>query len=330
MINWKRFGIVSFLQSETHALNRKLLILTAASGIANAMNLAVINAAVDALRGGGPSWKHFAWFGLSIALFVYSLRYILYESTRISEAAICSVRLRLADKIRRSDLQTLEAIGEADIHARISRDTTAIAQAARPLFAAAQGVVMIVFTMGYIALVSPVAMLLCLILIACGAGKYFKDRAAYDKGLKDASKQEDDLFQDLNGLLKGFKEIRINKLKSDDVFQEYRSTATRVQNVRSRVNILFSNNIIFIEMFFVLLLGAAAFVLPVLATSFSSSATKIVAAILFFFGPLTNVVSLVPLLSEVNVMVDNLRRLEATLDKGLANSADTKLHHWPT
>ena len=74
-------------------------------------------------------------------------------------------------------------------------------------------------------------------------------------------------------------------------------------------------------MFFVLLLGAAAIVLPVLATSFSSSATKIVAAILFFFGPLTNVVSLVPLLSEVNVMVDNLRRLEATLDKGLANSA---------
>ena len=90
--------------SETHALDRKLLVLTAVSGIANAMNLAVINAAVDALRGGGPSWQHFLWFGLSIALFVYSLRYILYESTRIAEAAICSVRLRLADKIRRSDL----------------------------------------------------------------------------------------------------------------------------------------------------------------------------------------------------------------------------------
>jgi len=41
------------------------------------------------------------------------------------------VRLRLADKIRRSDLLTLESIGEADIHARISRDTAAIAQAAR-------------------------------------------------------------------------------------------------------------------------------------------------------------------------------------------------------
>jgi putative ATP-binding cassette transporter len=322
MIGFLQLGIVGFMQRETHALNRKLLILTAASGIANAMNLAVINAAVDALRGGGPSWKHFVWFGLSIALFVYSLRYILYESTRIAEQAICSVRLRLADKIRRSDLLTLESIGEADIHARISRDTAVISQAARPLFAAAQGVVMIVFTLGYIAIVSPVALLLCLILIACGAAKYFKDRAVYDQGLNEASKQEDELYDSLNGMLKGFKELRINKLKSDDVFQEFHSTVTRVLKIRTRVMILFSNNIIFIEMFFVLLLGAVAFVLPVIATSFSGSATKIVAAILFFFGPLTNVVTLIPMLSQVNVTVDNLQRLEAALDKGLAETMD--------
>jgi putative pyoverdin transport system ATP-binding/permease protein len=316
----KRFGIFAFLQRETHALDRKLLILTATSGIANAMNLAVINAAVDALKTGGPSWRIFVGFGLSIALFVYSLRYILYESTRITEAAICSVRLRLADKIRRSDLLALESIGAADIHSRISRDTAAIAQAARPLFAAAQGAIMVVCIMAYIALVSPVAMLLCLILIAAGAAKFFRDRATYDQGLQEASNQEDELFESLDGLLKGFKELRINKLKSDDVFEEFQSTVTRVREVRSRVNFLFSNNIIFIEMFFVLLLGAVAFILPVIATSFSGTAAKIVAAILFFFGPLTNVVVMIPLLSHVNVTVENLRRLEATLDDALAKS----------
>jgi putative ATP-binding cassette transporter len=320
--DFKRFGILAFLQRETQALNRKLIVLTAVSGIANATNLAVINAAVDSLKGGGPDWHLFVYFGLSIALFVYSLRYILYESTKITDAAICSVRSRLADKIRRSDLLTLESIGEADIHARISRDTTAIAQSTRPLFAAAQGAVMIVFTMGYIALVSPVAMLLCLVLIAGGAGKYFRDRRAYDDGLQEASKREDELSDSLSGLLKGFKELRINILKSDDVFAEFESTATRVRDVRTSVNFLFSNNIIFVEMFFVLLLGAVAFVLPVISTSFTGSTTKIVAAVLFFFGPLTNVVTLIPVLSQVNVTVDNLQRLEATLDEGLAKSAE--------
>ena len=44
------------------------------------------------------------------------------------------------------------------------------------------------------------------------------------EGLREASIQEDGLFDSLNGLLKGFKELRINKLKSDDVFQEFKST----------------------------------------------------------------------------------------------------------
>lgn len=318
MFNVMNFGVLGFLQRETHALDRKLLLLTAVSGVANAMNLAVINAAVEALRGDGPSWQHFVWFSLSIGLFVWSLRYILYESTRIAEAAICSVRLRLADKIRRSDLRALESIGEADIYARISRDTSTIAQAARPLFAAAQGAVMVFFTLGYIATVSPVAMLLCLALIGGGAAKYFSNREAYDKGLSDASKQEDELFNSLNGLLKGCKELRINKAKSEAVFRQFRSTADQVLESRTRVMILFSNNIIFVEMFFVLLLGAVAFVIPVVSTPFPGSVAKIVAAILFFFGPLTNVVTLIPMLAQVNVTVENLRRLEATLDDALA------------
>ena len=320
-----QFGILAFLQRETNALDRKLVVLTAAAGIANALNLAVINASIEALKRGGPSWQHLLWFSLSISLFVYSLRYVLYESTRIAEAAICSVRVRLADKIRRSDLLALESIGEADIHARISRDTAAIAQAARPLFGAAQSAVMIVFTMAYIAAVSPIAMVLCLGLIGGGAAIYLKDHSGYESGLNEASKTEDELYSSLSGLLKGFKELRINHLKSDDVFQEFQSTATRVRDVRTRVMILFSNNIVFVEMFFVILLGTIAFVLPVVSTSFSGSATKIVAAILFFFGPLGNVVTMVPVFAQVNVTVENLQRLEATLDEVLAKSAGQEI-----
>ena len=85
------------------------------------MNLAVINASIDALKRGGPSWQHLLWFSMSISLFVYSLRYVLDESTGSRRPLFGSVRVRLADKIRRSDLLALESIGEADIHARISR-----------------------------------------------------------------------------------------------------------------------------------------------------------------------------------------------------------------
>ena len=316
-----RFAVLDFLQKETGALNRKLVLLTAASGTANALILAVINSSVESMGKLGPDWRHFLLFALSLALFVYSLRYVLYESSRIAEEAIRSVRVRLADKIRRCDLFALESIGEADIHARISRETAAIAQAARPLFSAAQSSLMVLFTMLYVAAVSPVAALLCMAMIAGGVGVYLKDRLSFEQGLQEASQREDDLFTSLTGILKGFKELRINRLKSDDLFEEFGGTATRVRDVRTRVMMQFSNNVVFVEAFFQALVGAIVFILPVLSPSFSGSIVKIVAAVLFLIGPLTNVVMMVPLLAQVNVTVDNMRRLETRLDGILGGSA---------
>jgi putative ATP-binding cassette transporter len=140
--------------------------------------------------------------------------------------------------------------------------------------------------------------------------------------LKEASKHEDQLFDSLHDLLRGFKELRINQLKSDDVFQGFQSTAQRAREARTRVMILYSDNSVFVQMFFLLLLGAIAFALPVLSPSLSGSAAKIVAAILFFFGPLCNVIAMIPLVSEMNVAVANLERLETILTDGLAKSAD--------
>ena len=316
-----RLPIVDFLQQETHALDRKLLILTAASGVANALILAAINAAVESMGGDGPLWRSFLFFCLSLGLFIYSLRYILAESSRIAEEAIRNGRVRLADKIRRIDLHALESIGEADIHARVSRETAAIAQAARPLFIAAQSAVMVLFTMCYIGLVSPLAVLVCSAMIAVAVGVYLRDRKAYEAGLQQASHCEDDLFVSLTGLLKGFKELRINRAKSDDVFAGFGETCAQVRDVRGRVMVQFANIVVFVETFFQVLIGVIIFVLPVISPSFSGSIVKIAAAILFMIGPLSNVVMMIPVIAQVNVTVRNLRRLESTLDEALASSA---------
>jgi putative ATP-binding cassette transporter len=313
--------IIDFLQQETHALDRRLFVMTAASGTSHALILAVINAAAASGGQDGPSWKNLFLFILILILFVYSLRYTLSESSRLAEAAIRNVRVRLADKIRRSDLQALEAIGETDIHARISRDTAAIAQAARPLFSGAQSALMLVFTLFYIAFVSPLAGLLCAGVIAAGILLYLRDEKAFHLGMREASHQEDLLSGSLTGMLKGFKELRINQLKSDDVFGELDATATRVRDTRVSLMERFSTNMMFIEAFFLILVGSIVFLLPALSPSFSGSVTKVVAATLFLMGPLASVVIMVPVLSQVNVTLDNLARLEATLDQGLARGA---------
>jgi putative pyoverdin transport system ATP-binding/permease protein len=314
-------GVLDFLTQETGPIDRKLLLLTAASGTANALILAVVNASVGSMSGIGPQWRYFALFVLSLALFVYSLRYVLSESDRLAEQAIRNVRVRLADKIRRCDLFAVESIGDADIHARISRETATIAQSARPMFNAAQSSIMVIFTMFYIATVSPLAVLLCIAMIVGGVGIYLRDRKIFELGLKEASRCEDELFSSLTCLLKGFKELRINRLKSDDVFAEFSSAAGRVQDVRGRVAAQFAANITFVEAFMHVLVGGMVFLLPALSASFSGSIVKIVAAVLFLIGPLGNAVMMIPVFAQVNVTIGNLRRLEAKLDSLLSESA---------
>jgi putative ATP-binding cassette transporter len=313
----KQIGILDFIHRETQGITRKLFILTASAGIANALNLAIINTAVESISEGTPNWQNFLLFAMSLTLFVYSLRYILYQSSQLAEQAIASVRTRLADKVRKIDLQSLEEIGAADIHSRISRDTTAISQAARPLFACAQGIVMIMVTLIYIGAVSPLAMAACLLLIIVGGGYYLQQRSTYEEGLQTSSETEDRLYNDLDNLLKGFKEIRLNQRKSADVYAEFEQAANKVRDVRGKVMLMFSDNIVFVEMFFMLLLGTMVFVMPNFSESFSQDVTKVVAAILFFFQPLGNVTMAIPMFSAVNVTVKNLVRMESELDQVL-------------
>jgi len=309
------FQFFTFLNNETGEVDFKLILMTAMSGLSNTLNLALINASVASMKVGGPFWQHFVIFGISLTLFVYSLRYVLYESSRIAEKAVCNIRARLGNKIRQCDLQSLEKIGESDILARISRDTGMISQTTRPLFAATQAAFMVVFTLLYIAIESPIAVVLCGIMILCGAIFYMKDREAYEKGLSDSSDSEDALAKSLTGLLRGFKEIRINQKKSDAVFADFCDIASTVGTIRTNVMQLFADTVVFIEMFFVILLGGVVFILPVVSNEFSGTVTQIVAAILFFFGPLATVIMMYPVYTQANMTVDNLYRLERDLDR---------------
>ncbi len=68
-----RIRFLDFLQRETHALDRKLFLMTAVAGTANALVLAVVNSAVEALGRGARLWPHLLLFGLILLLFAASL-----------------------------------------------------------------------------------------------------------------------------------------------------------------------------------------------------------------------------------------------------------------
>ncbi|WP_022851253.1 cyclic peptide export ABC transporter [Limisalsivibrio acetivorans] len=321
---------VEFLQRESSGVDRKLVIMTALSGISNALLLAVVNKAISPDFLQKPDPKYFLYFALCIGMFIYSLRYLLYHSSEIIEEAVDKVRTRLVDKVLKCDLRTLETIGDSDIYTRISRETSSISQNMRSIFMAAQSSVMVMFTVLYIAFISIPAFLISMSMILFATYIYLRNRKTLEQNLYESSQEEDALFDTITDVLSGFKELKMNRAKSVDVRSHFRKRSGGVRRTRANVMLEFANNYVFAETFFYVLIGTIVFIMPAVSNEFGDTVVKVVTAILFLIGPLTNTVMQIPILSEVQLSVNNIYGLEDKIDtlvKGEDIDSDDKIEN---
>lgn len=306
---------LDFLQKETSGLDRKLLIMTALSGIANAFLLVVVNKAITPEFQKNTDPKYFFYFALCIAMFIYSLRYLFYRSSELIEEAVDNIRTRLVDKVLKCDLLTLETIGDSDVYTRISRESASISRNMRSIFMAAQSFIMVVCAVIYISFISFLAFIVSVTMIMFATFIYLRNRKRLEHDLYDASKEEDDLFDKVTDVLNGFKELKMSRAKSKDLKGHFLKKSRLVKRTRTNVMLEFANNYVFAETFFYILIGTIIFILPAISQEFSNSTVQVVTAILFIVGPLTNTVMQIPTLSEVQLSVNNIYELESKIDE---------------
>jgi putative pyoverdin transport system ATP-binding/permease protein len=138
------------------------------------------------------------------------------------------------DLIRRSELLEIEKIGRARIVASITSDTAVLTQASNMLCFTVQGAVLIFFVGLYVAYLSITAFLLTVVIVT-GAGVIFhyKNRQlAAQKG--ESAAWERRLFDRLTDFLDGFKEVRLNAERSEDLFNDALEVSKTAANIKIR------------------------------------------------------------------------------------------------
>jgi putative ATP-binding cassette transporter len=115
-------------------------------------------------------------------------------------------------------------------------------------------------------------------------------------------------------VLEGFKEIRLSQARSNDLFQHLRHLSTEVEDIKTRAGTEFSAHYVFAQTVFYGLLAAIVFLLPRYSAAYSEVVLKLTAAVLFIIGPLTSIVSTVPMYSAANVAAANIFALERHLE----------------
>ncbi|MCP5004590.1 MAG: ATP-binding cassette domain-containing protein, partial [Planctomycetes bacterium] len=153
---------------------------------------------------------------------------------------------------------------------------------------------------------------------------YFLHKKEQDKLLENATQKDTELFECLSHILDGFKEIRLNKRKNDDLFNHYQGIADSTEEVKVKTGLGFVNVILLAQIFFFSVVAIILFLLPTLISTYSGVVLKTVMAFVFLVGPLEFVVSSISIISRANVGIGNLYHLEDLLNKANDHEASGK------
>ena len=119
------------------------------------------------------------------------------------------------------------------------------------------------------------------------------------------------LFDRLMDLLDGFKEVRLNSARSDDLFDDVVEVSRTAANIKIRTQSESFKQLVFSQSAMYLLLAAVVFVVPVFSRDEGTPSLQVTTALMFVVGVCMGIVQTIPILQAANVAADNIERLEA-------------------
>jgi putative ATP-binding cassette transporter len=316
---------MSFLQlvrREMEGSLGRLVFVSAMGGISTTAIIGAINAGAGAADKGEINLWAAGFFIIALLLFIQTQHYILITTTAEIGAIIHKLRVRLMDYIRRAELLPLETIGRAEIVSAITGDTAILTQASNMLAFAVQGALLITLVTAYVAYLSFTAFVLSVVIVGAGAAIFHSKTKQHAVDMREAASWENRLYDRLSDVLDGFKEVRLNRARSDALFDHAVDVSRTAANIKIRTQSETYRRMVLLQTSLYVLLGSVAFVVPMFSMAMTAgSITKAVTALVFIVGACSGLVQSIPIIAAANSAADRLAQLEVKL-AGIASLSD--------
>ncbi|VEN73191.1 ABC transporter ATP-binding protein yojI [Candidatus Desulfarcum epimagneticum] len=303
--------------SETGEVNRRALFVLIASlvaGLAYAALAALVNeAAEEVLLNESAAWE-IPLFLFMLAFFLVSKRVSLSSGVVLAEEVLEKYRNRVGDLIRRSGLARIEELDKGDIYARLTLDAKQISRSFSFGIKFFQALVTIAAVFFYIFFLSFKTGFFLAAVMAFGWFYFRLKRKKLDEAYHAAFRSEESLFEDFGHALEGFKELKLNRGKSEDFYKNHLAPLLeKTKELRISVGNEFAgiNAVVFVVLFY-LSLGCALFILSKdmpLTLNF-----KIIAVFAFIWEPVNVINAAVPEIVRGNVSAERVMDMKAKLE----------------
>jgi len=313
-MNLSQINLFKLYNQESTTSGVPIIFMAVISGLANSFILGIITVAADTASYENLNFRYFLLFSIAFSVFIIGKRFSLTKSTILSENIIRKVRIRITEKIANSELFFIENIGKGKIFTRLTQNTNIISQSITILLNALQAGITLFFCILYLLLISKTAFVITIITLSVAIFIYLYHEKQIESNLEESINKENIFFDMINDTLDGFKELKINKTKTDQHLEILNQVAIDTEHLKIKTGIQFVMDLMFSQTSFYILLAIVTFLLPRFGHIDSELVIRIAAAILFIIGPLNNLVGAVPDFARANVAVSVLYKLEKQLD----------------
>jgi putative ATP-binding cassette transporter len=287
------------------------------SGGANAVLLALANAALHHLR----PWGDLRLVGsfVAVCLLLPGLRAASsYLLVRLSQRMVMDLRRELGRKILAAPLRRLEELGIPRLFAVLTEDVAAVAGALRTLPLLCVQSAIVAGCLLYLGWLSWTALLGVLVLLTAGVATY---RIPVSHGTRYQQEQRevaDRLWRDLESLTSGIKELKLHASRREALIGELDATGVRLARTAVASNTLFAAAAGWGQTVIFALMGAVAFLLPMLGEVGPETLTGYALVLLYLMTPLEVILDTLPVLTRAQV---GFRKVEA-LGLSLSDAAE--------
>ncbi len=310
-----KFRFLKYLWQETGPSGTNIAVNAIVAGVIQGFLIVVVSGATGNVLKDGLNLRYLALFVMSLIAFVITKRYSMNKISDQVQNLIFDLRVRLTDKVRNSSLVSFEKSGRSELYAAMMEHGEVLNQASRFAGDACSSAFMTIFCFVYIAVISMTALYISAAVTLVSVLHYLSIREATERDTLEALRQESTFLDYIHHVIDGFKEVKVNTAKSNDLFENHikaRANQTRDLKVKSERQLV--GLFIFGQVFLYILLGAVVFLLPRIQAEDARSIGQLVAIILFMIGPLGNVVVSLPFLAKADAALVSIERLEKELD----------------
>lgn len=311
---------MKILQEALSSLKYRMMIssfLGIITGLLNSMIITLIN---------DPGAHYFSlpaqnWFFIALLS-----TFILSTASRslliaVSQSLVFKLRQSLCRQIMQTDLAQIEKVGKSKIYAVLNQDLNMLSNALMIVPSLLINVTIVLACCVYLDLFSPTfTWVMVSVMIGSVIFFYSYDVALVKAKFERVRERADSLFQSYQGLLEGFKELKLNQSKRHAFTEQNLMAASadmRDSNTTALIVYSIAQNLW--DNLFYLLVGSLVF----LGLQSGESATvvaKIVVVLLFMMAPLKAIVMILPQLRQSIVSIKKIQSLQMSPEPDAINS----------